>query len=1049
MFECFTDWVRRVLAQEGARRLAKDSYQRVAPPVSVLVIFLAIVAWPSAVSAAGGAVTLLVSSSSGGDTGNCTSSPCATIQYAVTQAERASYSGYTVTIEVAGGPTYDDAVIIDASSLGSLTIDGAGVTVTTLNDGGSGPDVTVDSGTVTVENLTITGGLGAECPWGGGGVLNGLPTSSGSPEGAGTVYLIGDDISGDTSNPCAGGGVANFGTVTLTDDTLSDDSAPDGGGGIFNSGYEGAGTATLTDDTFSDDQAPAYAGGAIRDYIGTSVLTDDTISGNSAADGGGGVYNQSGTVTLADSLLADNAGGDCASDGGGVIDHGYNVADDGSCSFGQESINSSPSVGALTLAANGSSGPETEAITASSSAFREVPPAACTVTTDERGEPRPGFLDRNCDAGAFEVQGEASSTETTVENSAGSTWVDGDEVTGASAHDTAIVSAATPTGSGQVTPTGTVTFGFYDNSSCTAPATTTDQVGLEGSGSASSESTAALAAGSYSFGASYSGDNVYNDSASSCEQFDVGPAGAPMSTAPATSSIVFGSSDTEAAEVSGNAGGGSPTGTVSFYECGPTPSPADCASKADEVGSAVSVTAGAKDTSTAISAAFTPTAAGYWCFANYYSGDPNYLAGSDTTRDECFDVTRQPTTTVVRSSLTPSLSGQSVSFTALVSADATRSATPTGQATFAVTHESGNSVAFTCESGTDTVTLRRGSASCTLPAGVLFADDGPYNVGVTYGGDSNYLGSSGDAAQSLVFASLAVRSAASSSEPVVGSDDTITLTAYNAGESTTGSGKVVVADELPRGLDYASSVSSTGPAVDSGQRLTWTIPGLSPGASTSLRIVVVVETTSKLSDWAAFTATTPNSSGGTTGESNTVTITPAYAVLGVSETVTNHTPAVGSQDQFTAVVTNTGPDTARDVTVTDPLPAGVSFMSDRTAPHGSVREGIVNGVETLEWNLGALAVGASATLDVIVLVTANSGSLINPVTATDSTFDPTGQAKHASASAVVAALVVVPPTHTGEPWSGWTYWLLLLGLCLAGLIVLDAARRGRGRVASD
>jgi hypothetical protein len=71
-------------------------------------------------------------------------------------------------------------------------------------------------------------------------------------------------------------------------------------------------------------------------------------------------------------------------------------------------VNSSTINLATSLAANGSSGPETLAIGTDSSAFEEVPPANCTVSTtvstDERGEPRPGFPGENCDAGAFEAQ---------------------------------------------------------------------------------------------------------------------------------------------------------------------------------------------------------------------------------------------------------------------------------------------------------------------------------------------------------------------------------------------------------------------------------------------------------------------------------------------------------------------------------------------------------------------------------------------------------------------------------------------------------------------
>ena len=78
---------------------------------------------------------------------------------------------------------------------------------------------------------------------------------------------------------------------------------------------------------------------------------------------------------------------------------------DASCAFGPTSLSNSTTIGTLTLAANGSSGPQTAAITTSSSAHGIVPPSACTQTTDERGQPRPGLgYSTACDAGAYEIQ---------------------------------------------------------------------------------------------------------------------------------------------------------------------------------------------------------------------------------------------------------------------------------------------------------------------------------------------------------------------------------------------------------------------------------------------------------------------------------------------------------------------------------------------------------------------------------------------------------------------------------------------------------------------
>lgn len=91
--------------------------------------------------------------------------------------------------------------------------------------------------------------------------------------------------------------------------------------------------------------------------------------------------------------------------------------------------------------------------------------------------------------------------------------------------------------------------------------------------------------------------------------------------------------------VVGNATGGIPTGTMSFYECGPTTTAQACTSKANPVGSPVTLIPGTQDTATATAVPFWPSTAGFWCLAEYYSGDKNYAASSDTSTDGCFQAT--------------------------------------------------------------------------------------------------------------------------------------------------------------------------------------------------------------------------------------------------------------------------------------------------------------------------------------------------------------------------------------------------------------------------
>ena len=248
-----------------------------------------------------------------------------------------------------------------------------------------GRDFTVSGGTVAISGLGITKGSTDT----GGGVYNG-----------GTLTLTDDTFTNDNGYDYYGGAVDNYGTLTMTDDTLSGDS------GYYGGGVTNWGTATLADDTFADDNG--YYGGGVSNW-GTATLGDDTFSNDNGDYGYGGLDNYSGTLTVSDSIL------DSATCSGTITDGGHNVETGDSCGFGTTSLNTSTTINlATTLAANTSTGPQTLAIGPTSSAFEEVPAAACTTSTDERGDPRPGVSSQTrCDAGAFEYQGTQSATSIT------------------------------------------------------------------------------------------------------------------------------------------------------------------------------------------------------------------------------------------------------------------------------------------------------------------------------------------------------------------------------------------------------------------------------------------------------------------------------------------------------------------------------------------------------------------------------------------------------------------------------------------------------------
>lgn len=220
--------------------------------------------------------------------------------------------------------------------------------------------------------------------------------------------------------------------------------------------------------------------------------------------------------------------------------------------------------------------------------------------------------------------------------------------------ETSAPGARTPAG-------GTIAFTLWGPSStgCGAQVTAANQsVTVSGDSSASnvySASYAPTAAGDYHWKAVYSGDSPntvgqsHNGACSdSNEDVTVGPASTTTVTTPRSGSsaisgpVAVGTSVFDRAVVTGTAAGGSPSGTVDFFVCGPTQLDADglCGSGGTSAGSGKTLTAAANNTSTADSDSVVASTVGTWCFrAVYSSSTANYTGSSDSRANECFTVT--------------------------------------------------------------------------------------------------------------------------------------------------------------------------------------------------------------------------------------------------------------------------------------------------------------------------------------------------------------------------------------------------------------------------
>ena len=106
----------------------------------------------------------------------------------------------------------------------------------------------------------------------------------------------------------------------------------------------------------------------------------------------------------------------------------------------------------------------------------------------------------------------------------------------------------------------------------------------------------------------------------------------------------------------------------------------------------------------------------------------------------------------------------------------------------------------------------------------------------------------------------------------------------------------------------------------------------------------------------------------------TPTPTPS-ADLSITKTASVDPAEVGRIFTYNIAVSNAGPDTANAVTVTDALPAGVTFNS-ATTTQGSLVTPPAGSTGVVTANIGSLAVGAQATVTVTVTAT-QPGSIVN------------------------------------------------------------------------
>jgi uncharacterized repeat protein (TIGR01451 family) len=193
--------------------------------------------------------------------------------------------------------------------------------------------------------------------------------------------------------------------------------------------------------------------------------------------------------------------------------------------------------------------------------------------------------------------------------------------------------------------------------------------------------------------------------------------------------------------------------------------------------------------------------------------------------------------------------------------------------------------------------------------------------------------------------------------PHEGDDVVYTVVVINRGPDDTSG--VEVTDQLPAGVTWVSDDS--GGAYDPGTGI-WAVGGLSTGIFEVLNITASVDE-GTVSDTIVNTASVTASSQADPDLGNNTaaaSITVAGADLGIGKTVNDPHPQVGDTVFYSVQVTNGGPDLTTNITVTDQLPGGVTWVEDDSGGTYDPTTGL--------WDVPSLAIGATTTLQITVTI---------------------------------------------------------------------------------
>jgi uncharacterized repeat protein (TIGR01451 family) len=295
---------------------------------------------------------------------------------------------------------------------------------------------------------------------------------------------------------------------------------------------------------------------------------------------------------------------------------------------------------------------------------------------------------------------------------------------------------------------------------------------------------------------------------------------------------------------------------------------------------------------------------------------------------------------------------------------------------------------------------------------------GQYNSDNSIQGNSNTP--AGNSCPTFTFTpEIAIVKTADAAQVNVGDPIGFTVTVFNNGVGDASG--VKLSDTLPvkaglswaidaQGAGWAGTCAISSGVLSCGGANGVTVPGATTQAASTFTVHITSPTTGATGgdcpDGSGVVDNTGNvtSTNGGDGESTAETCVQALVDLAVTKSGSPATQVLGSGNiTWTMVVTNNGPSTATGVEITDPMPAGNTFVS------ASSTQGTCTGGAVLTCDIGTMAAGASVTITLVTTPSA-TGTQTNTVMVTGHEPETNPDNNQATATVQVTPSNVKPPT---------------------------------------